>query len=291
MLNGLFSFWGKRFFLILLFSAALTTTEAAPEKGVLRIGIAPFNTPVALLRTHQPLRDYLERVLNRPVKLFSSPSHAEFLRDSLNGRFDIVITPAHLGAICLQEVFAPLVRYQGTLDFIFVVRAGQEFTTISTLRGKRIAFPDHTAIFTIAGIKFLEEMGMRQNEDYIYSEHPTHAAAMTAVVFGIADAAVTSYPPLNQMPPDVREKLKVLPWGKSLPHMMTLAMKRLGAPEIQQLKRAFEHFQDTPSGRKFFSETRYRGYTQITEEDIRIMQPYVSTTYEIMAKEGKEKTP
>ncbi|MDR1850282.1 MAG: phosphate/phosphite/phosphonate ABC transporter substrate-binding protein [Zoogloeaceae bacterium] len=293
MTNRLFSFAGMRFFLILFFSAALMAEAAPKEEDVLRIGITPFNTPVALLKTHQPLRDYLELALNRPVMLFTSSRHGEFLRDSLNGRFDVVITPPHMGAILLQRDFVPLVRYKNEMDFIFVVRADEGFTTVSTLRGKKIAFPDRMAVFTIAGIKLLEDMGMKRDVDYIYSEHPTHAAAMMSVVMGMADAAVTGYPPLNQMPVNVREKLKVLPWGKSLPHLMTLAMKQLGSHEIQRLKRAFERFPDTPGGRKFFSESGYDGYSQISEEDLKTIQPYMLLTLEILEKEEKEraKTP
>jgi phosphonate transport system substrate-binding protein len=293
MMNRLFSFAGMRIFLILFCSAFLVAEAAPKEEDVLRIGIAPFNTPVALLKTHQPLRDYLEQALSRPVMLFTSPNHGEFLRDSVNGRFDIVIIPPHMGAVLLQRDFVPLVRYKNVFDFIFVVRADQGFTTVSALKGKRIAFPDRMAVFNVAGIKFLEDMGMKRDVDYVYSEHPTHAAAMTAVVMNMADAAVTGYPPLKQMPVDVREKLKVLPWSKTLPHMMTLATKQLGSHEIQRLKRAFERFPDTPGGRKFFAEAHYDGYTQITEEDIKAIQPFTKLMLEIWEKEEKEraKTP
>jgi len=240
---------------------------------------------------HQPLRNYLETALNRPVMLLSSVDHAEFLRDSLNGRFDIVITPPHFGAICLQHDFVPLVRYRDEVDIIFAVRSDQNFATVFALRGRKIAFPDRMAIFTIAGVKLLEEMGMRQGMDYTHVEYPSHAAAMMAVALGMADAAVTGYPPLKQMLPDVREKLKAMPWGKSLPHLMTLALKRLGEDEIRQIRRVFERFPDTPGGRQFFMETQYMGYVQITEKDLRAIQPYAILTMDAMEEEERAEAP
>jgi len=270
---------------------AFMTAEAAPQKDVLRIGIVPFNSPAGLFRTHKPLRDHMEAKLKRPVALFSSNSHAEFLRDALAGQFDIVIVPPHFGGLCLQHGFAPLVRYQGELDLIFAVRSDRDYQTASALRGKKIAFPDRMAIFHIAGVKFLEDVGMRRDKDYIHMEFPNHLAAIMAVALGMADAAVTGYPALRQMPPDIRGKLKAVSWNKNLPQLMTLARKELGKDEILRIKKALELFPDTPGGRRFFQETQYVGYTRITEEDLRAIQPFVILTLNEIKKEEDAKTP
>jgi|GEM_PF-1038351 len=292
MLDTFFS--PARVLLLFMLLISVMTAVAAPKTNVLRLGIVPFNAPVSLFRTHQPLQSYLETALNRPVMLLTSPSHAQFLRDSLDGRFDIVITPAHFGAVCLHHDFAPLLRYRGEMNIVFAVRSEpeDEFASISALQGKKIAFPDRTGILNIVGTKILEEMGMRREVDYRGVDYPSNAAAMIAVSLGKADAAVATYPLLEQMQPEVRAKLKAIPWGKSLPHLMILAMKRLGEDEIRQLKRAFERFPDTPGGRQFFRETRYMGYAEITPEDLETIQPYVKQTMDVMEEiERAEKAP
>jgi phosphonate transport system substrate-binding protein len=285
----------KRLFFSALLFCAFMTAEAAPEGDALRVGIQPFNTPVGLFRTHQPLRDYLETVLNRPVRLFSSPSYSKFMRDILDGQFDIVIVGPNLGIICLQQGnFVPLVRYRNDFEFVFAVRSDRGIVKFSdprgkfsALRGKKITFPERMTIFSIAGIKFLEDVGMKRDVDYVYMERPNHAAAIMEVVVGGADAAVTGPTVIRQMPPDIREKLKVLPWNKTLPSLMTLAMTRLGEDQIQRIKSAFERFPETPAGRQFFADTKYGGYTQVTEEDLKAMRPYIPLTLQMMKERAE----
>ncbi|MDR2638059.1 MAG: phosphate/phosphite/phosphonate ABC transporter substrate-binding protein [Zoogloeaceae bacterium] len=259
---------------------------AAQEQPALRVGIAPFNPPATLFKVHQPLRAHLEKTLGRKVMLYSSPSHARFLEDSLEDDFDIVITPPHFGVIDLQRGYKPLVRYAAQLDFIFVVRANDKsITRPQDLRNKKIAFPDRMALLSIGGMTFLrEETGMLPKVDYQADERPNHAAAMMAAVLGETDAAVTTLAPFNQMPADVRSKLKIFSWGKKLPHLMSLAHSRLGEKEIQKIKLAFESFPATEAGRQFFLSTGYDGYVPITKADIDQMQPTVELTLEMMAE-------
>jgi phosphonate transport system substrate-binding protein len=45
----------------------------------------PFNSTLALIKTHQPLRLHLEAALKRPVEIYTSADYAAFHRDSLAG--------------------------------------------------------------------------------------------------------------------------------------------------------------------------------------------------------------
>jgi phosphonate transport system substrate-binding protein len=64
----------------------------------------------------------------------------------------------------------------------------------------------------------------------------THGAAIAAVAVGEYDAAITTHTPLNQIPPDVRAKIRVLPVNIHAPHLMTLAHTRLGAGPVERAR-------------------------------------------------------
>ncbi|MRR52239.1 MAG: hypothetical protein EG825_15250 [Rhodocyclaceae bacterium] len=53
----------------LLFALLLVGLPAAAEQRPLRLGIMPFNSALALIKTHQPLRLHLQNVLGRPVEI------------------------------------------------------------------------------------------------------------------------------------------------------------------------------------------------------------------------------
>ncbi|MDR1889975.1 MAG: phosphate/phosphite/phosphonate ABC transporter substrate-binding protein [Zoogloeaceae bacterium] len=267
----------RRFFLAL--PCCLFILSASPvfgEQAILHLGIAPFNSPVTLFKTHQALQQYLEQRLQRSVRLYTSANHAAFLADSLNGRFDIIITPPHFGALCLEHGYAPLVRYRAPMPVIFVVRAANGIKTTADLRGKRIAFPERTSFFSVAGVRKLEEIGMHADTDYQMLERPSHAAAIIAVTLKDVDAAVTTYGPLNQMSADTRAQIEIIhpEAGENTPHLMTLARAQLGASLIAKIRSALMAFPATDQGKAFFQMTGYEGYAPITARDIRQVQPY-----------------
>jgi len=85
------------------------------------MGIMPFNSTLALIKTHQPLRLHLEAALKRPVEIYTSADYAAFHRDSLAGTFDLLITGPHFGVMCIDQGYSPLFHYKASLKPIFVV--------------------------------------------------------------------------------------------------------------------------------------------------------------------------
>jgi phosphonate transport system substrate-binding protein len=269
-----------RFLLILLsccLCAFMSTGSALGAQEIpLHLGVAPFSPATSLFTMHQSLRQHLERQLGRSVRLYTSTNHAMFLVDSLKDRFDIVITPPHFGVLCLERGYTPLARYRAPMVFFFVVRAASGIKSVNDLRGKRIAFPEQASFFATAGVKKLEESSMRADRDYHLLERPSHAAAVFAVDLGDADAAVTTHGALNQLPVEIRARLKIIPIHEKqlMPHLMTLARARLGPALIARIQSALNSFPATEDGKAFFRATEYEGYAPILEQDIQLVQPY-----------------
>jgi ABC-type phosphate/phosphonate transport system substrate-binding protein len=67
-----------------------------------------------------------------------------------------------------------------------------------------------------------------------------------------------------------------------MPHLMTLAHGRLGAPAIEQVRKALLSFQKTPAGETFFRDTGYNGYVAVTPDDIEKLRPFVDLTVQMM---------
>ncbi|MDP1683271.1 MAG: phosphate ABC transporter substrate-binding protein, partial [Burkholderiales bacterium] len=66
----------------LVFHTGLTL--AAPDTAI-RVGVVPTLSAKALMTSYQPLRVYLERELQRPVEMVSSPDFRRFQHDTLAG--------------------------------------------------------------------------------------------------------------------------------------------------------------------------------------------------------------
>lgn len=259
-----------------------STTLIADSSQALRLGILPFNSTLALIKTHQPLRQHLQRELAQPVNIYTSANYIAFQRDSMAGEFDLLITGPHFGVMCLEAGYQPLVRYNATLQPIFVLRKNSKIRAVEDFRGKRIALPNQLSVSAIGGLSWLLEQGLVAGKDFKILEKSTHGAAIAAVAVGDVDAALTTFTPLKQIPDDVSEHIRVMPTDIKMPHLMTLAHERLGRQKIQRLQQALNSFTATDEGRTFFQNTGYHGYLPIDEDSIEKLQPFVPVIKEMM---------
>lgn len=262
-----------RFLLAIFVLCVANPGFAAP---LLKLGIMPFNSALALVKTHQPLRLALEHSLGRPLEVFTEADYTSFVRASLAGNYDLLITGPHFAVMSIEKGYVPLVHYKAPLQPVFVVRSSSPIMTAEALRGRTVALSSRFSISSIGGMKWLADKGMQAGVDYQIREYPTHGAAVAAVAVGEADAALTTHTPLRQVPKDVSEQVRLLPSDIRIPHLMTLAHERLGKAEIEQVRQALADFATSEEGLRFFRETGYLGYERVTDADIRALQPYVS---------------
>lgn len=260
----------------------LTLALAIAGEPALRLGIMPFNSTLALLKTHQPLRQHLEAALGRPVEIFTAADYAAFHRDSLAGNFDLLITGPHFGVMCSDHGYVPLFHYKASLKPVFVVRADAGIKDVSGLKGKRIGLSNRLSVSSIVGLKWMADQGIQAGRDFEVLEKTTHGAAIAAVAVGDLDAALTTYTPLKQVPPDIRAKVLELPTTVEMPHLMTLAHQRLGPRLVEQIREALRVFPATAEGQAFFRDTGYQGYDPVEARDIKALQPFVPIVKQMM---------
>ncbi len=266
---------------VVLWMSSAWAAETVPP---LKLGIMPFNSTLALLKTHQPLARYLESQLQRPVVIYTAPDYYSFAQDLLEGAFDLAIAGPHFSVMAKDKGAVILFRYRADLQPVFVVRSEASVHTLSELRGKRIALSSPLSISSIGGLKWLNDQQLALGKDYQVLERSTHGAAIAAVAVGEADAAITTMTPLKQVPEDVRAQVRVLPLDIHVPHLMTLAHERLGKASIEHIRTALRQFPQTPEGQAFFQETGYQGYVDVSAQDVRALKPYIEPTKHLLER-------
>lgn len=272
----------RGFFLALLLTAAASGTSVLAEEAPLKFGIMPFNSTLALIKTHQPLTAYLEKRLGRRVVVYTSADYFTFVNQLLDGQFDVAIAGPHFGSMAAERGAKVLFRYRADLQPVVVVRAGSGIRTLDDLHGKRIGLSSRLSISSIGGVKWLQDHGFQLERDYRLFERATHGAAIAGVAVGDLDAALTTHTPLKQIPEDIRAKIAILPLDIHVPHLMTLADARLSAAEVARIRAALRDFQSTPEGQAFFAETGYLGYAEVSPADMKALQPFVEPTLQMM---------
>lgn len=279
LLNSSIRFFLLHFVLLCAWSGFVFAQSERP----LRIGIMPFNSTMALLKTHHPLIQHLERQLDRKVVFQTSTDYFTFINQLLDGQFDIAIAGPHFGIMARERGVATIVvRYKADLQPVFVVRADGHLKSVDDLHGKRIGLSSLLSISSIGGVKWLDDHGFKFGRDYTLAEFPTHGAAIAAVAVGDVDAALTTYTPLKQVPDDISRKIRVMPVDIRVPHLMTLVSNQLGTRDLERIRSALRSFPLTAEGAEFFRESGYLGYAEVSSLDTQALKPFVELTLQMM---------
>lgn len=255
-------------------AAAGVLGQALPARP-LRIGVHPYNSTLALIRIHQPLVRHLENSLGVPVEFYTAPDFNGFVSSLLGGEYDLAICPPHFAMLASHRGMAPLVHYRMRLEPIFVVRADGKLHGPADLRGRKLGMADRTAFIRIVAVKWLEEHGLVTDRDYQIVEQPSHGTAVASTALGQVDAGLTTTTSLVQVPADIRQQVRVMSIGKSFPHLVTMAKRSFGMPELLRIKTALETFQGTQEGRDFFLSSGFGGYEDVDIAEFNALQPYV----------------
>lgn len=248
---------------------------AFAESAPLRMGLLPTVPTLSLLRLYDPLRQFLQKELGRPIELYTAPDFKSYLNDISQSEFDIIIAAPHFGVVAYDRGYVPLVRYQLELRPLIIVPKGSDLKTPSQLRGKRVLTADRLAALSVVAEAWLKaDFGLRADVDYLLEEAGNHATAIRAVAIGEADAAFSGLSPLQQVPVEFRERVDSIPSRLSVPHQFTMAHPRLGAETILALRGALARFAASDAGRKFFKTSGFLGVASLGTADIERARPY-----------------
>ena len=261
--------------LLPLLALAAGAAVAAQEGAALRLAVHPYASTLALINTYRPLQGYLATRLGRPVEFYTAPSFESFVDTLMAGGYDIAISPPHFAVMASEKYYVPILHFQTRLEPLLVVRADSPLHKAEDFRGKRIAMADRSAFIRLVMVKWLADHGLEAGRDYQIVERPNHGAAISAAAMGEVDAGLATMTALRQLPADVQQQVRGIGTGLRFPHLFTLVHRRLGEAEITRIRQALLAFPDTDEGRQFMEKSAYKGFEDISAEELRSVAPYV----------------
>ncbi|MDR2905240.1 MAG: phosphate/phosphite/phosphonate ABC transporter substrate-binding protein [Helicobacteraceae bacterium] len=282
------------FFTILLAASAFAADDNKSKARIradigaefLNLNIAPFSTPKTLYTLHKPLKAFMEKHLETNVVIGSAKDHATFLKHSLNGDFQLVLTPVHFVPHLADAGYKPIARYKKSLDLIIVVSKNSKANRLSDLKGKRIGLPDFLSIYCIVGADILEK---REAElgDYKLVHQASHTSGLYAVTEGIVDAMITGTPPLRSLPMEIQQKLITIDFDKTeLPGLYMMAQTKLGEKALSEIQSTLLAFNNDVDGKSFMETMNYGGFIAADERDIKAGEIYKPLVQKMLIEDG-----
>jgi phosphonate transport system substrate-binding protein len=241
----------------------------------LSIGLFPNLSTRLLLETYQPMREFLEQKLGRPVMLYTAPDFSSFVSRTQKGEYDLVITAPHFARLAQTDAaYQPLFAYRHSITASVVVAKNSPISDLGMLKNQKIAFPDRLAIVTMVGLKMLHDKGLEAGKDYDIHWAGTHGNVALAVQRGQTAVGIIGSLPLKQLPEAISQQLSVLSVSPAIDSQMILAQQSLTSEQLKQVKAALLQFEQSPAGQQFFRATSLAGLKPLDAEDLKQLDPY-----------------
>ena len=212
----------------------------------LRIALAPFLSPTALLTAFRPLREHLERELDRPVEMVTEKDFRSLLEATRNFEHDIVQLPAHLARLAMVDW-----RYQqvaGTveaLDVLVLVKADGPVREPAALKGQPVGMLDALSLTATVGRRWLQQQGLA--DDVSVLALPSINSALFALDRGEVAMVVAGATQLVTLPPGTPRSERVLATIGNIPGPIYIARPTVEATELERIRAAMGTFRPDPA--------------------------------------------
>lgn len=228
--------------------AALAVAGAAPLRAAepLRIALAPFLSPAALLQAHRPLREHLERTLQRPVEMLTAKDFRSLMESTRRREQDVVMLPAHLARLAMLDwQYQQVAGTLQTLDVLVLVKDAGPVRAPADLRGRAVGMLDALALTATVGRQWLAAQGLAEGTSII--EQSSINSALYALDREEVAAIVAGRTQLHNLPPSTPRGERVLATLRDIPGPVYVARPGLPADELAELRRAMLSFQVDPA--------------------------------------------
>lgn len=254
----------------------LANAQTSKPTHILQIGILPTLSARVLLTNYLPIKLYLQRVLHRSVELTTAPDFKTFYFNTLEGKYDLVVTAAHLAQLAQNEAkYVPLVTYKAVNGAVLVEAKDQPLHTIQDLKGKILAFGDRNSLIVMQTINYLQEQGLRAGVDYTLQATSGHSSALYSVQNHASKLAVTSAGGYKNLPDAIKGRLAIFTTLSPMPGLIWLAHPRMAA-DIPRIKAALLAFTpEMKEGKQFYDATSYLGLREVNSAEKKTLEPYV----------------
>lgn len=241
-----------------------------------RLGIFPYVTPVQLAKFHNPLRDYLEQTMGRPVVLVTAPSFPEFIARTQQGVYDFALTAPHLARLAqVRDGYEPLVKTGHLIRGVYLVPKDSPIQTLSDIRGHSLMMVGQAAIIGQMVVRQLAELGLRDGENIEIRTTRTHNNAMYASLRGESDVSVTGILLYEKINLQDRARVRVIDYTPGVPGFIFLAKQTIPAPERARIKAALVSFADTVEGKQYLGPTGFKALLPIDDAEMQSLQPFI----------------
>ncbi|MCB2185442.1 MAG: phosphate/phosphite/phosphonate ABC transporter substrate-binding protein [Deltaproteobacteria bacterium] len=265
--------------LALACAAGPAAAEFNPNPDVLKVALLPDENASTVIKNNQPLKDYLEKKLNKEVELVVTTDYSSMIEAIRHGRIQI----AYFGPLsyCMAkakgapiEAFAGLSeKGQTTYNAVVIGNVAAGVASLADIKGKDMAYGDPASTSShLIPKSMLAAQGLLAGRDYKEHHVGAHDAVAVTVQSGRAQAGGLSQPIFESLVAKGvvdPAKVKVLAVSKPFPQYPWTMRSDLDQALKERIKVTFLEIND-PAVLKGFKKAT--GFGAMTDQDYDVVR-------------------
>ncbi|MBT8449558.1 MAG: phosphate/phosphite/phosphonate ABC transporter substrate-binding protein [Gammaproteobacteria bacterium] len=275
---------GYSLFVLVLILAVVSQPVVASDETKLQtpgsqhqlvLGIAPFMSPLALIKRMAPLRDYLSQIMGRTVRIETATDAREFTQRTLEGRYHFVLTNPTFALMALETSDFRLVATQKQhISGSLIVKADSEIQSVDQLAGKSIGAPPKVGFLGQLVRPYLKAFDFPENQMPRVFNYNSHNAAISALRLGDSDATlIVSF--MEKHLDKQNLPYRVIHRTESFPGMTIVGYQSLSDNEFKQLREILITIDTDAQGRAVLEKINMPGYRVMEESELEKVRPYL----------------
>ena len=273
--------------LVLMTSSAMAGGSHAP--ATLKVALLPDENAATIIQDNKPLQAFLEKKLNKNIKLIVTTDYSSMIEAMRFGRIDIAyFGPASYtiakdkmkgGKLDIEPFAARVKRGSATYQSVVIASAKSGLTSIKDMKGKglQVAFGDQASTSSHFAPKFtLMQADVITGKDYKENFLGAHDAVAINVQQNNAQVGGLSRPIFERL---LRKgqidktKVKVLAYSKPLPQYPWAMRTDLKSDLQMAIRKAFYSLKKgTNTGDAILKPFKGEGFGKVTDADYDIIR-------------------
>jgi len=270
--------------MVCLVVVALLVAGTARAKESFIIGVAPHTSARVILEMYQPLRQYMEKALDRPVEIVTAPDFDTFARRGLAKEFDLAVTTGHQARLFETDAkYIPLLTYKAEFKAVALVAETSSIRKPSDLKDKPVLGLSPASLVTLWGLHWMKSNKLDTTSVKFVSASDSVAQLILA---GDAAAGFTSLANYQKLTPAVRGQLRVLAESKAMAGRVYVLNRRNAALQ-KKVDAALWAFAATPEAATYFTVNKLEGYRKLKAGELKEMDPFSAEVRKVLKNSPK----
>lgn len=244
--------------------------KTGQKEDRLVLGVMPSLPPTKLFTKFQPLADYLTKTTGKVVTLSTAPNFQEYVARLKNGEYELILpNPYQYVLVSKAPGYTPLAKVSGIpFKGLIVIRKDSGINSISDLKGKKIAYPDPSALAATMQVRaYLKRNGIDPERDTKESYAASQDSVILSVHQRLFDAAGTWPETLDRIPDDIRKELKILAETETLPHRPIAVRSDIPQDTALKIKGSLLGMANDQEGKKVLDSMGYKGFDDTSDRE------------------------